>query len=358
VRNPYNTAFASGGSSGGTGASVAANFGVVGIGSDTGGSVRVPSAFNALAGLRPTVGLVSRTGLVPFDSVRDTPGPMASNVTDMAILLDVIVGPDPADSATARAEGHRSPSRELKTDVLKGARLGVLRQVFKPAVTDPRIIAHFEMTLTELEAAGAEIVDAFVVPELDSIPRPPQTSAQFKDDLTKWIAKHPEVPFPSVKAIADSKLLHPLHQAFLDAAAAAKPVDEDSQTIEGRKNEQRYRDAFTAAMDAGKIDAVIFPTWAQLPAINGDRNTQLVAEPKPAPSAGPTAPGSGLTFVGSALQWPALSVPSGYLGEGLPQGLQILGRAWDEGKIIGYAFAYEQATHRRRPPAATPPLNR
>jgi Asp-tRNA(Asn)/Glu-tRNA(Gln) amidotransferase A subunit family amidase len=201
-------------------------------------------------------------------------------------------------------------------------------------------------------------VDPFVVPELDSIPRPPQTSAQFKDDLTKWIAKHPEVPLPSVKAIADSKLLHPLHQAFLDAAAAAKPVDEDSQTIEGRKNEQRYRDAFTAAMDAGKIDAVIFPTWAQLPAINGDRNTQLVAEPKPAPSAGPTAPGSGLTFVGSALQWPALSVPSGYLGEGLPQGLQILGRAWDEGKIIGHAFAYEQATHRHRPPAATPPLNR
>ena len=157
-----------------------------------------------------------------------------------------------------------------------------------------------------------------------------------------------------MKAIADSKLLHPLHQAFLDAAAAAKPVDEDSQTIEGRKNEQRYRDAFTAAMDARKIDAVIFPTWAQLPAINGDRNTQLVAEPKPAPSAGPTAPGSGLTFVGSSLQWPALSVPSGYLGEGL----QILGRAWDEAKIIRYAFAYEQATHHRRPPPTTPPLDR
>jgi amidase len=358
ARNPYNTAFATGGSSGGTGAALAASFGVVGIGTDTGGSVRAPSAHNALVGLRPTVGFVSRAGMVPLDSVRDTAGPMARSVADMAILLDVIVGSDPADSATARAEGHRSPSSELKTDALKGARLGVLRQVFKPAVTDPRIIAHFEMTLAELEAAGAEIVDPFVVPELDSIPRPPQTSAQFKDDLTKWIAKHPGVPFPSVKAIADSKLLHPLHQAFLDAAAAAKPVDEDSQTIEGRKNEQRYRDAFTAAMDAGKIDAVIFPTWAQLPQINGDRNTQLVAEPKPAPSAGPTAPGSSLTFVGSALQWPALSVPSGYLGEGLPQGLQILGRAWDEGKIIGYAFAYEQATHRRRPPAATPPLNR
>jgi Asp-tRNA(Asn)/Glu-tRNA(Gln) amidotransferase A subunit family amidase len=359
ARNPYNTAFATGGSSGGTGAAVAASFGVVGIGTDTGGSVRAPSAHNALAGLRPTVGLVSRTGMVPLNSVRDTAGPMARAVTDMAILLDVIAGPDPEDLATMRAEGHRSSTytTELKKDALKGARLGVLRQVFRPAITDPRIIAHFEITLAELKAAGAEIVDPFVVPEIDSIPRPPQTPARFKDDLTKWIAKHPGVPFPSVKAIADSKLAHPLHQAALDEAAAARPVDADPETLEGLKNEQRYRDVFTAAMDSGKIDAVIFPTWAQLPAINGDRNTQLVAEPRPAPNAGPTALASSLTFVASSLQWPALSVPSGYLGEGLPQGLQILGRAWDEAKIIGYAYAYEQATHYRRPPATVPKLN-
>jgi amidase len=357
ARNPYNTAFATGGSSGGTGASLAANFGVVGIGTDTGGSVRMPSAHNALAGLRPTVGLVSRTGLVPLNSVRDTPGPMARSVTDMAILLDVIVGSDPEDSATARAAGHIPPTYTgvLRKDALKGARLGVLRQVFTPAVADPRIIAHFETTLAELKAAGAEIVD-LVVPEIDSIPRPPQSPARFKDDLTNWIAKHPGVPFPSVQAIADSKLVHPVHQAGFDEAAAAKPVDEDPETIEGAKNEQRYRDAFTAAMDAGKIDAAVFPTWAQLPAINGDRNTQLIAEPRPAPNAGPTALGSSLTFVGSSLQWPALSVPSGYLGEGLPQGLQILGRAWDEAKIVGYAYAYEQATHYRRPPPTVPPL--
>ena len=334
ARNPYNTAFATGGSSGGTGAAIAASFGVVGVGTDTGGSVRAPSAHNALVGLRPTVGLVSRTGMVPLNSVRDTAGPMARSVADMAILLDAIVGSDPEDSATARAEGHRSPtySSGLKIDALKGARLGVLRQVFKPTVTDPRIIAHFEKTLAELKAAGAEVVDPFVVPELDAIPRPPQTSARFKDDLTKWIAKHPGVPFPSVKAIADSKLLHPLHQGLFDEAAAAKPVDEDAETIEGLKNEQRYRDAFTAAMDAGKIDAVIFPTWAQLPAINGDRNTQLVAEPKVAPNGGPTALGSGLTFVGSSLQWPALSVPNfsrGGLAPGIADSRTRVGRGKD-----------------------------
>jgi Asp-tRNA(Asn)/Glu-tRNA(Gln) amidotransferase A subunit family amidase len=111
-------------------------------------------------------------------------------------------------------------------------------------------------------------------------------------------------------------------------------------------------------MDAARIDAVVFPSSAQLPPINGDRNTQLAAEPKTGSNAGPTAATGGLAIVGvgSALQWPALSVPSGYLGEGLPQGLQILGRAWDEAKIIGYAYGYEQATRYRRPPPAVPRL--
>jgi amidase len=362
ARNPYNTAYATGGSSGGTGASVAASFGVVGIGTDTGGSVRAPSAHNALVGLRPTVGLVSTAGMTPNNSVRDTTGPMARSVADLVILLDVMAGLDPEDPVTARAEGHRLPTYtgQLKTDALKGARLGVLRQVFGPAVTDPRIIAQFETTLAELKAAGAEIVDPFVVPGFESMPRPLAASpaARFKDDLTKWFAKHPGVPFPSVKAIADSKLVHPLHQTLFDQAAAAGPVEEDPVTIEDLKNERRYQDAFPVAMDAASIDALIFPSWAQLPAINGDRNTQLVAEPKPAPGVGPTALSSSLQFVASSLQWPAISVPRGDLGEGLPQGLQIVGRPWEEAKIIGYAFAYEQATHHRRPPASTPALSR
>jgi amidase len=113
--------------------------------------------------------------------------------------------------------------------------------------------------------------------------------------------------------------------------------------------------AFTKAMDAAKIDAVVFPTWAQLPVLNGDRNTQVMTD-NPDPKGGVTGLSSSLTFVGSTLQWPALSVPNGYLGEGLPVGLQILGRAWDDARIISYAYAYEQATRYRRPPASTPPL--
>lgn len=358
ARNPYNTAYATGGSSGGPAAALASSFAVVGIGTDTGGSVRMPSAHNALVGLRPTVGLVSRTGVVPLDGVRDTAGPMARSVADMAILLDVIAGADAQDTATARSKGHipQSYLPYLRKDGLKGTRLGVLRQVFTASVTDPLILAHFEKTLSELREAGAEIVDPFVVPELDTLPRAPQTGAQFKTDLTRWISQHPGVPYPSLKEIAASKLVHPLHQSSFDEAVDALPADQDPQTIEGRKNEESHRQAFMKAMDAAHVDAVIFPTWAQLPAVNGDRNTQIADDPQPAPHAHPTHLGASLTYIGSTLQWPALSVPNGYLGEGLPVGLQILGRAWDEGRIIQYAYAYEQATHYRRPPPTVPPL--
>lgn len=357
ARNPYNTAFATGGSSGGTGASIAANFAMVGIGTDTGGSVRMPSAHNALAGLRPTVGLVSRVGIQPNNSVRDTAGPMARSVTDMAILLDAIAGADANDPVSLNSKGHipKTYTNYLKRDALKGARLGVLRQVFNTKVADPSIIAHFDETLAELRNAGAVIVEDFAVPEIDVLPRAPQTPARRKADMIKFLAAHPGIPYPSPQAMADSKLAHPLHQAGLEAVAAAGPPETDEATIKGLQTEAAYRVAFTKAMDAGKIDAVIFPTWAQLPVLNGDRNTQLMTD-EPNPKGGVTGLGSSLTFVGSTLQWPALSVPSGYLGQGLPVGLQILGRAWDEGKIIGYAYAYEQATHYRRPPASTPPL--
>lgn len=357
TRNPYNTAFAAGGSSGGTGAAIAANFALVGVGTDTGGSVRMPSAHNALVGLRPTVGVISRTGIQPNNSVRDTAGPMTRGVADLALLLDAMAGVDVNDPVTLNSKGHipKTYAGSLRRDALRGARLGVLRQVFTAKVTDPRIITHFERTLSELRAAGAEIVDPLVVPEVEGLPRAPQTPARRKADMIKFLASHPGIPYPSPQAIAASKLAHPLHQAGLEAVAAAGPPETDAATLKGLEIEATYRAAFTKAMDAAGIDAVVFPTWAQLPVVNGDRNTQVMTD-EPDPKGGVTGLSSSLTFVGSTLQWPALSVPSGYLGQGLPVGLQILGRAWDEAKLIGYAYAFEQATRHRRPPASTPPL--
>jgi len=353
ARNPYNTAYATGGSSGGTAASIAANFATIGIGTDTGGSIRMPAAHNALAGIRPTIGLVSRSGVVPLYSYRDTAGPIARTVRDGALVLAIMSGPDADDFETKAGEGHfpKSLTDDLSPIALKGARLGVFRQFFPKDTTDPRILANFEKTIAELKATGAVIVDPFTIPEFDLLPRPGPTPAQHKADMTRWISMHPGVPYPSVKSIADTKLLHPLHQAAGDAAAAAGPVETDAETLSSLENDRKFLAAFTQAMDAGKIDAMILPVWTRLPVVNGDRNTQPVANPVPgASSSGST------TFLASILRWPALSVPNGYVGPGLPVGLHIVGRAWDEKKIIGYAYAYEQATHYRRPPPTVPPL--
>ena len=155
ARNPYNTAHATGGSSGGTGGGLAASFGVVGLGSDTWGSIRNPSSNNALAGLRPSWALVSRAGMIGLYDARDTAGPMARSVTDLATLLDVIAGVDPDDPATAHAAGKIPPSYKafLKPDGARGKRLGVLRQAFPPDASDPQVVALLEQAIADLRKA-------------------------------------------------------------------------------------------------------------------------------------------------------------------------------------------------------------
>lgn len=345
ARNPYDTAYASGGSSGGTGVSIAANFATVGIGTDTGGSVRAPSSINNLVGVRPTVGLVSRTGMGPLDSERDTPGPMGRNVEDVARLLDVMAAVDPADPRTAPSSG-KAPATytaSLDRDGLKDARIGVFRQALAVRDgADPRVVALFEQAVADLEAAGAVVVDDFVVPGFESFPRPPQTAARSKADWEAFFAyEGPTFPVKTVAELRDSQSYHPLHAPRIATIAAVTlSPEEDPQTVQGRADEQMYRQAFGEAMDAAGVDALVFPVWNYPPRLNGDR--------------GQTASGS-LTFIGSATQWPVVVVPMGFV-EGLPVGFQIFGRAWSEPQLLKFAYAYEQATHHRRPPPTVPPL--
>ena len=349
TRNPYNTARASGGSSGGTGVAVAANLGAIGIGTDTGGSVRAPSSINNLVGIRPTVGLVSRTGMGPLDSQRDTPGPMGRSVEDVARLLDVMAAVDPADPRTAPAAGHipKTYTAFLDKAGLKGARIGVLRQALKRQDgADPEVVALFEKAIADLRAAGAVIVDDFTVPGFEKFPSPPQTIARTKADWEAFFAyEGPTFPVKTVAELRDApmgKRVHPLHAPRIaETAAVTLSPEEDPPTIQGLKDEQMYRDKFGAAMDAAKVDALIFPVWNFPPKVNGDR--------------GQTPQGS-LTFIGSATQWPVVVVPMGFVGENLPMGFQIFGRPWTEGQLIKYAYAYESATHHRRPPPSAPPL--
>ena len=295
TRNPYNLAYASGGSSGGTGVAIAANFGTIGLGTDTGGSVRAPASINNLVGVRPTVGLVSRTGMAPLDSRRDTPGPMTRSVEDAA---------------------------------------------------DPCVMGLFESAVADLLAAGADLVDDFRVPGFEHFPRPPQTAATTRADWERFFAyQGPAFPIKSVADLRDAppgKRVHPLHAARIaEIAAVTLAPEEDPETIEGRKTEQAYRDAFTAAMDLARVDALVLPVWTYPPVLLGDRGQ---------------SPQGGMTFIASALQWPVVAVPIGFVGEHLPIGMQFLARPWAEGPLLRLAYAYEQHSPHRRPPLTTPPL--
>jgi amidase len=343
TRNPYNTAYASGGSSGGTGVAVAANFCTVGLGTDTGGSVRAPASINNLVGIRPTVGLVSRTGMAPLDSQRDTPGPLTRTVEDAARLLDIIVGRDPSDPRTADADTHipQTYTSFLNPEGLRSARIGVFRQSLRLTFgADPRVSAVFDRATHELATAGATIDHGFEVPGFEQFPVPPQTVATSRADWDRFFAyQGPTFPIRSVAELRDApedKRPHPLHRPRIaEIAACQTPPEHDPETVQGRKDEQRYRDALHGAMKRAGVEALVFPVWTYPPVLNGDR--------------GQTHSGP-LTHIGSATQWPVVVVPIGFVGEDLPIGMQIFGFPWTEGRLIELAYAYEQATHHRRPP--------
>lgn len=343
ARNPYNTAYATGGSSGGTGAGIAASFGVIGLGSDTWGSIRNPSSNNAIVGLRPSWALVSRAGMIGLYSARDMAGPMTRTVADLAVTLDVIAGVDPADPATAGAGGKIPPSYKdlLKATGARGKRLGVLRQAFRPDASDPDVTALVDKAVEDLRGLGADVVDPFVIPEFDQFPARPHPHSEVRAAFEGYLATTgPGFPKTVAELVATGKF-HPLHEAGLLAALHAPAPAEDPVVRELEAHEVRMREAYLNAMQATRIDALIMPTASHPPKLNGDRNT---------------TPTGTTTWIASGLHWPALIVPMGYTGEDLPSGLQFVGRPWSDETLIEVGYAYEQATKHRHPPSTVPPL--
>jgi len=229
ARNPYNTAYATGGSSGGTGAGIAANFGVIGLGSDTWGSIRNPSTNNSIVGLRPTWALVSRAGMIGLYAARDMAGPMTRTVADLAKTLDVIAGVDPADPATAGAAGKvpASYTDGLKTSGAQGKRLGVLRQAFRPEASDPDVLALVDKAIDDLRRLGAEIVDPFTIENFDRFPPRPHPHSEVRAAFERYLrTTGPGYP-KTVAEILATKKFHPLHEAGLVAAMnAPDPADD------------------------------------------------------------------------------------------------------------------------------------
>ncbi|MEW5926781.1 MAG: amidase [Gemmatimonadota bacterium] len=348
ARNPYALDRSPCGSSSGSGVAVAANLAAAGVGTETDGSIVCPAAANGLVGLKPTVGLVSRAGIIPIAGSQDVAGPMTRTVADAAALLNVLAGPDPRDPSTttaaARGKAEADYTRFLDPDGLRGARIGVARKGFTGY--HPETDQLFDRAIAAMRQAGATVVDSVDVPHYGEYGEAEYTVLlyEFKHELNRYLAGlGPDAP---VKSLADviafnerekGRSMPYFGQEIMLAAQAKGPL-----------TDKAYRDAKRKTRLAGvgvdsvmrrlKLDAIVAPTgspaWT-IDLVNGDHF--LGASSSPAAVAG----------------YPNLTVPMGY-SFGLPVGISFFGRAWSEPTLIRLAYAYEQATKHRKAPRFLP----
>lgn len=341
TRNPYALDRVTAGSSGGTAAAVAANLGAVGLGTDTGNSIRGPSAHQALVGMRSTMGLVSRTGIVPLNLGADVAGPMTRTVADAAAVLEVMAGPDSADPVTLQAPPRTPGSYLAALDPagLRGARLGVLRAAYVSETLDPEVDQVFQGAVAELRRLGAVVVDDVPVPELDSLRRSFRGGCNpFKAEFERYLASHGDrAPIHTLEELVRSRKFHPSIETRLRAALAVEVAPEESPGCQAGKDfGDGFRAAVLGAMDRAEVDALIYPTWSNPPRLIGDLNTPH---------------GDNNQLFAPRTGFPAITVPMGYTRNGvLPAGLQFFGRPWSEAMLFRLAHSWEQATHHRRPP--------
>jgi Asp-tRNA(Asn)/Glu-tRNA(Gln) amidotransferase A subunit family amidase len=338
VRNPYDPTRNAGGSSGGTGAAVAARFAAAGLGSDTCGSIRIPAAHNNLVGLRPTMGLTSRHGIVPLALTQDVGGPIARSVTDVAVLMDAMVGFDPRDPVTGESVGRIAPSyvSAVGVDGLRGARLGVLVDLFGDDPEDGAVVDIVRGAIAAARHRGATLVE-LRVPELAALLKDASVVRhELRPDLQRYLAAFPEAPVSSLADILASGRFHPrLTERLKGAEASGDPAS--PEYLEKIKRRAVIRATLLAAMAEHRLDAVGYPP------------IRRVAAPIGADQAGSACTLSAVTGL------PSLVVPAGFAGE-LPVGLELLGRAFDETTLLRLGSGFEHELRLRRTPPTTPAL--
>jgi amidase len=343
--NAYDTTRDPGGSSCGTGVGVAANFATAGIGEDTGGSIRGPASNESLVGLRPTLPLVSRFGLLPSEPTRDTLGPMTRTVRDTAIMLDVISGYDPNDPVTAESYGRKPASYTgfLDRDGLRGMRFGVIRDAVGRD-SDPNSSDYQEIqgiltqAVRDLRGRGAEIVDPIRIPHmLELFDQSGAGNGETEAAVNAYLAQYPSAPVHTLKEIVDSPLLLPARHDDM-----AKPLGHTTGELSYLK-EQQAREALRTivlkVMADNRLDALVYAPTGREPALIPINTT----------------PGS-LRRLAALLAYPALGVPAGFNSHGLPIGVEFLGRPYSEGTLLKAAYDYERTTRHRHPPATAPAL--
>jgi amidase len=346
TKNPYVLDRNPCGSSSGTGTAIAASLASVGVGTETDGSIICPAAVTGLVGVKPTVGLVSRTGIIPISVSQDTAGPMARTVTDAALLLSAMAGIDPSDPAAAAATGKIAADYTmfLKPDALRGKRIGVLRQAmgFHPAVD-----AATNAALDVLKKQGAEVMDIEVDGYNDWNDAEFQVLLyEFKDGLNRYL-KNSGAPHPSLEALiaynkANANRVMPFFgQEIFEQAQAKGPLTEASY-VKARDTAKRLagKDGLVAALEAHKLDALLAPSMSPAWPTDHVLGDHFLGA------------GYGMAAVAGT---PSITVPVGETF-GLPIGVTLMGRAYSEGDLLGYAYALEQATKARKAPQFTPSI--
>ena len=356
--NPHDLTRSPGGSSGGTGVAIAAGYTPLGLGTDTGGSIRGPSNVNGIVGLKPSNGLVSRDGIIPLALSLDTGGPMARSVYDVAVSLGIMTGVDPADPMTKRSEGkfEKDYTKFLKADALKGARIGVARDYMG---ADPDVDWQIESAIIAMKKAGATVIDLkypkwFVDSSNMAVFTlyPAEFKVQIADYLKTTGPKYPKNLDQLIEGGREYRSLGadgagPNLSRWQFMVQIEKPAD--ALTDPGYIALHEYYQPMTQALiggiiDKNKLDAIIYPT--------GSKRPSFIAEPLG------TNLGSGPAALGIAhlAGFPDLVVPAGFTTDDVPVTVSFLGKAFSEPRLLALGYAYEQATHAIRRPVTTPAL--
>jgi amidase len=342
--NPYNLAYSPGGSSNGVGVAMAAWFATVGVGTDTGGSVRGPSAFNSLAGMVATQGLVSRAGIVPRGATQDRAGPMGRSVHDIAVLLSYMTGWDAEDMMTMQGMGYFSEGNladTLTASHLHGRRIGVLREMVQTGPQHEEGIALFERALEDFRKGGAQIVELSTGLNLRSL----ITSAAGRTaEYEKLYVQNaylerlgPNRPFKTIQEMIERVGRDKFDRLMLEALTLEHPAKSADYAARVR-NKDMIRDVVVELVERYRLDAIVFP-YSTLPPPKLD------------------APGGGAgNSLASNSGLPSILVPAGYVSGDLPIAIEIIGKPFDDPKLLQVAYGFEQVSQRRKQPKTTPSL--